>query len=1670
MSAQVEALAATVVSGALGLWAGGDAEALARKEEGALLAGYVRRLAGRMAEPVARRIESALPREPGPGHLAAIDAVRESLRGRLSGEDADELDRGLPDLSSDLPEPMAEFYFGLRRECCAVLVQTARSLPLHRPGLLRELVRQQNTIAERLTDLATLLFAALPSGVRGALMRCALPGRFDETLYDAVLRGDGPSLAEMAATGRFRRLPGSGQYRLDPALRETAWSRWWIDEARVMGEGIPDAMRETARRIADEVDDELEELRLTALVSPGGAVAAFRVLYRRADTAFDLVACQDALDVLAAPDLIGVSPLIAETHATYQARLAARTAHATEYRQTGRYLHRDALERVLTGDARVVHLHAPGGMGKTMLLRWFAARRCLTQWPHVPCARIDLDAVDPVNAVRHPWLVLLEIAAQLSPQIPGAPFFDLLRDHDRWRRVLSRAAVPNTALLSEVEAAAADGADVTRRFFATDLPDHVVVFDTLEEIVLRPAADPRPFVETLARLSGRVVLSGRYDLRDRLPGFADAFPDAEIVEVPPFDDDLAARYLTERRGLTRPDLIDAMVRRAGGLPFALAMYGDLAEANPELTAREVEEAREPALLYCLDRILERIPDDRLRWLLRYAVLPRHLDAEFVTDVLWPHLEAGLRDDKVLDDPAEDARPDRKTKIFLPGPPPPAPAALWEELTTYAGATSWVQPTDDGRLVFHENLRDPVRDLLRDHPVFAVLHASAEAHYTRRAAREHWARWSAEAVYHAFQHRGTAALPRWRALITEAWDTGRADHAGELADDLLIYAKDDDVRYAALIEQARAAIEAARRDLSPGASGAHWNRAESALAEAGQLGEPSPMHHALTAMVHLARDRHEEAEAELAMIAGEDLDEDTAAEVDLVRAASADQEELRQVYARAEERDDLRGLEFTARLLGRDIAVGGGDVNEAARYLMESGDLPELARVLLQRGRPGSALDVFPEAPPPGIATGGERDRLLVTAEAMIALRRPAAAVRLLTGRISTDHASSAIVMARALGDLMEYEVALDALTHARRAATLGADRKALTRETARLHLDVAGDVVAAERMLGEILDDVLHPDPLWADIRLAQARDDDAVSIAWRTAKGSSDPVAQAKAAVTGLQVGQPMGGRLIRYVRLIDDLGLRLESLRELRKCRLPVDLSEAVLDPWLAERAEWQREDRACLDLLAVEVARVAGRSADAAVLLDEAVFGLASSDVVAWLDWIRAKNRIGPAIAGEWEPPEIEGGPDLTGAFLVELARRRLPVDPEWKTSSRLDRAGELMGDRPMRWHGTLWQTRADLAASQGLPDREHRLRAMSVWRDLGQVAELQATPPTPTETIAYGPPTTHSPDLEADDEARSDSAAADSDGLDWHRFDDESPDHEPEIVVPLGGLQPVGDDWTVHEATNGLGDRLLPGLEGRLEDSPEPLDVRLDGYAGGAPWELLGWGGRTLGRHPRVRCVYRTPRGLVPVEEPPGRREPVVHVIEPDLVLAARTRGLPGSLKVAELYRNRDLPAESRTPLEALGRREIGVLHVAGVMDTARGVPALSFLGDDDGIEPDALHEVLRRLRGNPPLVVLDVLAPANRAEFPRQLSLRNRFAQEIVRVTFPVTVLAIGPAPGLTRSVAITDVAFAVSAGSSTPGLWQRIQSHEIASEDDAYAFAATALFSNVRPAGMPGFR
>ena len=439
----------------------------------------------------------------------------------------------------------------------------------------------------------------------------------------------------------------------------------------------------------------------------------------------------------------------------HQLYLQARGQWAAAFHQSARYLSRPALEKRLldllagTG-SRVAQLHAMGGMGKTMQLRWLVARHCLMRRPPIPCAWIDFDAVDTVNAVHHPWLLLLRMAEQLHRQMVGGPFTELLRDHGRYLGVLSRSAEGSREALEAGAATAADAEDVVFRFQAllAELPSPVVlVLDTMEEVVLRPAGDLDAFVALFGRihdrLGSRLVFSGRYDLASRLPGFAERFPDAPVIRVTGFDDTEAGRYLTGIRGVQDAELAAAIVRNSDGMPFTLALFADLAG---DLTPDEVDQSEGPKLLYAIDRVLERIPDDRVRWLLRYGVVPRRLGYDFVRRVMWPRLLAGLSGASPYDtpDPDRDGRPrNRPTRIFLHAEDLPAQEdelrALWDRLASYAGASSWVSQDDPEVLTIHPNVRMPLRAMLRRHQVFGVLHEDALAYY-QELARTDPARW------------------------------------------------------------------------------------------------------------------------------------------------------------------------------------------------------------------------------------------------------------------------------------------------------------------------------------------------------------------------------------------------------------------------------------------------------------------------------------------------------------------------------------------------------------------------------------------------------------------------------------------------------------------------------------------------------------------------------------------------------------------------------------------------------------------------------------------------------------------------------------------------------------------------------------------------------------------
>ncbi|GAA0973013.1 hypothetical protein GCM10009555_027180 [Acrocarpospora macrocephala] len=1413
------------------------------------------------------------------------------------------------------------------------------------------------------TDLAMLLFGQLPG--RGTLQRCAAVTRFDADLYDRLLRGDGDELDDLVAAGRVRET-APGQYRLEPSLRDCAWDQWWVDEGLTPGAAqVPPALASLALDLAAYYrgTDELEELRQCVLCAPVRARELFDRLYDAADRDFDLAGCQDLVDVLADPGRAHLVPIdLAERRDARQVRLTARGLYATEYHQTGRYLARHDLEQrlaALTEGPGILQFYAMGGMGKTMQLRWFTARHCLTQDPLIPCARIDFDVIDPVNAIRFPWLLLLELAGQLNPQITGAPFQELLRDQGKYRRALSRAAVPDTALLGEVASVAADSADITGRFLAAlaeapGLTRAIIVLDTLEEVILRPVADPAVLLDLLAALHTAAptlsfVLSGRYDLRDRLPGFTERFPAADSVEVTPFDTEEATRYLV-RRG-ARDDLIPAMIRRSDGLPFTLALYGDLAQGNPAITATEIDQTEDPALLYCLDRILERIPDDRLRWLLRYGVVPRRLDLDYVTRVLPPYLTRGMTTDNPLDNPAHDGRPRRDIKIFLTTGQPPQDLglpALWAELIRYAGASSWVFPVAPDVVMFHENLRGPVRAFLRDQAVFSRLHEASARYYTERRDAEPalWARWTREIVFHRLHLARDDGLAFWRAGLEEAWLAGRDDWAAELAADLLSadyqdisgepVLVDHEAWYDAHIALARAAVTRARKERAAGAAGASWSTAERDLAAADllliahpEITGPTVAHLVAKAAVDALRGRVEEAEATIARAVELGVLPSLEADTLLARADIRPSESLPSVFRRA---GDL-GLDDVATYAARrygSLQAASGRLTAALDWFERAGSaaLPELGETLIRLGRPSQAVERLTR---PG-ARAEAREVVLVAAEAMLELRQPyrarlflaehdlggpdpipgaradgdlgpIAGARADGGLGDADPVRAAILAARAEGDLLRTAAAEEILETARRQVVSDPDYAALTLELVRLHLRRTGNVRLAERALDAVERHPQLPPALELsarlariDVRYGRSQWSLARELAAETVDRAQDgpPDLLVAAGLGGLPSGDALFARaILRGIRQFEETGARLALLGELRgtasmgDTELAHALARETLDPWLLERDQYPVADRAHLDLVAAEVARLDGRAELARQLLRGAAALLGALDPLVWLDWIDAMDRLEPARPGEPEPPlgfldQHADHAELCAAYLIALARRRLPIDPHEVTRRRLADAvarlgvaqdGARLGDTSRR--AELAAALSALALAQGLSSaaRAAADEAVRLWAALGRDEDARVAAETLIPGSSGEPEAAPTVPGHAGDEltlrlglsqdrirlqVQVDGPRGTATELfripDW--LDVSGAGGELRLAREL--TQPI--DWarSAGQVLRPLSPRLAPRGDGK------PVDLRLldGGPLASVPWELARLPADDaqthdgpLARHPELRYLYR-----------------------------------------------------------------------------------------------------------------------------------------------------------------------------------------------------------------------
>ncbi len=657
--------------------------------------------------------------------------------------------------------------------------------------------------------------ALLDSGHRRLLRRLAVPRRFDPALLEQILRPDAgvsseevPS-AEILSRPPVRALSGRpGWYRVEAREREVYERSWDEPEVatRLTGESAdPERYRRLNQDVASwfEVqgpDGALEALYHGIVADLSRSKAPLLAHFRDALDRFDLARCENLLDLLDQRARFLDSEL-ASFRTNARGLLHACRAVADDYYRTGRYLERErlrtAFESVLQDSKRfILHLHGGGGRGKTMFLRWLAARYCLPR--RIPIARIDFDFLDESESGLAPRFLFGKLAQRLSPQLDGSPFDELVGTVHEMRRA---ALAGKSRQRKGAGTSARDELEVVERF-GTLLEEHcrgpvVLVFDTLEDArlkhgidvlaVVKAIASVRRVLTSRAKQSSRppphlvLILSGRYTLAQQHPDVNEAFQAAMLTtEVTAFDPVESHAYLTRNRGLPDTPLLNAVVKRAGGVPFKLALYADVLQAQPNITQAELESYPDVDLLHLIKRVLLRIPDFQMRWVLRYGSVARRLTLPFLKDVLAPHLERAMRRRSRGDDPAEDDVPkgigwpalwydkERRSREGRPDYD-----QLWKRMWDYASASSWVKSDESiaGTLVIEPVVTHPMRRALRDKRVVRLIHQDA-ARKLRRELKGYLpepAERLAALTYHEFQLNPARAARTWQRRLEQYED-------------------------------------------------------------------------------------------------------------------------------------------------------------------------------------------------------------------------------------------------------------------------------------------------------------------------------------------------------------------------------------------------------------------------------------------------------------------------------------------------------------------------------------------------------------------------------------------------------------------------------------------------------------------------------------------------------------------------------------------------------------------------------------------------------------------------------------------------------------------------------------------------------------------------------------
>ncbi len=660
-------------------------------------------------------------------------------------------------------------------------------------------IRERLELLKSGKSVQEILAATTSDDQEELLRRCAVVRTFDAEVLDLVLRRFPTAIDETAVTtsgllsSPFVEVVSwaDDEHRIVPDERAKLldeWNKHADDDAR-------QKLSQALVKHYEQRGDDLEWLYHLPGVQHDRALEEFENRCTTAAAAYDLTRYEDLVSLFEGRNIGKAFESACRRH---RARLSALALWSDEFYRTGRYLRSksivSALDELLLGaipppDASepekglrkwALQLHAGGGAGKTMFIRWAFARRCVFE-QEIPCARVDFDDRRKLELAKNPGQLAVELARQWSRQIAGAP------------QLYNPVGTPSEFPLRPL------GYNL-----ASALPTRkpaVLVLDTLEELLIAHRQTLVSMLRQVEKLHENcpqlvVILAGRYDLRERLKeSYGETGKAAIDLPVQPFEPTEAREYLVKIRELPEDDArIPAIIKRAEGNPLKLSLYVEILEHEPGITAETIEKERRVDLAFLIRRVVNHISDLKLRWILRYGVIPSSLTLEFLTNVLAEPLRQEIwnqsRDNisKGLPDSLNALEPfgriaDR-SKSPEGRPEDVDFKALWDVLKRYASTASWVREEGDA-LIFSPDVLTPMRGLLleQEKEVFIPLHQRALDYYRNKAddaerqGKDSLA-FQRQVVFHDFQRRGEDAAGDWRGTLASkqspAWRKGLAE--------------------------------------------------------------------------------------------------------------------------------------------------------------------------------------------------------------------------------------------------------------------------------------------------------------------------------------------------------------------------------------------------------------------------------------------------------------------------------------------------------------------------------------------------------------------------------------------------------------------------------------------------------------------------------------------------------------------------------------------------------------------------------------------------------------------------------------------------------------------------------------------------------------------------------